>query len=395
MTQSSLPPARALVIRTYAGGIATQLLTIGIARFAYTPMLTVMQDQGVLDARLSGLLGALIYVGYLLGAMILSVLKNGALRLALFRCGLLLAVAGTFGMGLTDSPWLWGLSRFAAGFAGAAGMLLAAEFILIWLTRHKLRPDLGPHYVGLGIGICLSGVVALLLGHTMAWERQWLILGALAVLLLPLAWILTPAPDGEARRVAGQTHSGHVPATRTWFWLFAAGYFTAGWGYAVGATFSVDILKGLIGSNDAAVIIWILLGLSTSFGAIFGSVAARRFGLQKVLLLCQIGQTLALLGYALPVGPVLPFLSALLFGASFMAVVSLSLMLTGLKMPQNPGAGMARMTLLYGIGQILGPAVTGWLVETSGVYQLSLGLAVGLMVAGLGLTAAANRIETR
>ena len=34
----------------YTGGIAAQLLTIGIARFAYTPLLPVMQEQAGLTA---------------------------------------------------------------------------------------------------------------------------------------------------------------------------------------------------------------------------------------------------------------------------------------------------------------------------------------------------------
>lgn len=393
MTNAPASMQKSRIIQTYAGGFATLLLTIGIARFAYTPLLTVMQDQGVLSVKTSGWLGAMIYVGYLLGAMILSVLRNGPVRVIVFRVGLVLAVVSTFAMAVTDNPFLWGLSRLAGGFAGAAGMLLAAEFILIWLTQHKLRPDLGPHYLGLGVGICLSGVVALLLGSAIAWETQWLVFGVLSAILLPIAWRLTPTPDGEARRAASQSESKYKPATRLWFWLFGLGYFAAGWGYAVGATFSVDIHAERIGSNNAAVIIWIILGLATATGAIFGSVAARKWGLQQVLVACMSGQTVSLLGYALSSGAILPLASAVLFGACFMAVVSLSLMLTGLKMPQNPGAGMARMTLLYGVGQILGPASTGWMVATTGTYLVPLLVAVALMIAGTLLAWIANKVE--
>ncbi|MDN5569526.1 MAG: YbfB/YjiJ family MFS transporter, partial [Paracoccus sp. (in: a-proteobacteria)] len=56
----------------FAGGIAAQLLTIGIARFAYTPLLPVMQEQAGLSAEWAGILGALIYAGYLLGTLTLA-----------------------------------------------------------------------------------------------------------------------------------------------------------------------------------------------------------------------------------------------------------------------------------------------------------------------------------
>lgn len=388
---------RRAVIFAFAGGISAHLLTTGIGRFAYTPMLTVMKNQGVLDVDTGGWLGAFIYVGYLLGALVLSVLRNRDARLLTFRLGLLAAVLSTFAMALTQNTTLWAISRIASGFSGTAAMLLAAEYLMVWLSKNNLRPDLGAHYVGLGLGICLSGVLALIMGTDLAWETQWLIYGAFAALLLPFAWILIPKPDKGSNRTRPKNTKSYtyVPATPKWFWLFGLGYMTAGWGYAVGATFSVDILTDLIGSNDAAVIVWIILGLATAAGALLGSFAARYLGIQRVLILFMLGQTASLAGYAVFSGTVLPLLSALVFGACFIAVVSLALLLSGLKTPDNPGAGMARMTLAYGMGQILGPAVTGWLVAAHGNYQIALWLVVALMSAGTCLTLWANLIEER
>src|SRR5690554_7804774 len=55
--------------RVLLAGVFSQLLCIGIARFAYTPLLPVMQQQAWLSDAQGGWLAALNYAGYMLGAL--------------------------------------------------------------------------------------------------------------------------------------------------------------------------------------------------------------------------------------------------------------------------------------------------------------------------------------
>ena len=78
---------------------------------------------------------------------------------------------------------------------------------------------------------------------------------------------------------------------------------------------------------------------------------------------------------------------ALLFGGTFMGMVSLVLTMAGRYYPTRPAKMMGRMTISYGIAQILGPTVTGWLGATFGSYAgglyvaaTALGLAVLLLL---------------
>lgn len=367
----------------FAGGIAAQILTIGIARFAYTPLLPVMRAQTGLDAAGAGWLGAMIYLGYFTATLLLSVLRAPRHRLWVFRAGLVLAVLTTFQMGAAGAFWNWTLSRFLAGFSGAAGMLLAAEFILFWLRGHGRRPDLGPHFAGMGIGICLTGLVAWALGPEASWAGQWQVFGWIAAGILPLAWALVPAPPTAP--LPGQRAAPHMPDTETrrWFWFFGGGYLAAGWTYAVGATFVVDILTTAGSSGGTAALAWVVLGLSNMVGAVAGSLAARRIGARPVLLSCMVAQALSLAALTVPGGMGLHVLAAILFGATFVVIVSLSLMEAGLRRPSAPGAAMARMTLMFGLGQIGGPIVTGWLAGPAASYGLPLLLASAMALLGL------------
>jgi MFS family permease len=54
--------------------------------------------------------------------------------------------------------------------------------------------------------------------------------------------------------------------------------------------------------------------------------------------------------------------------------------------PQRAVAAFGTMTFLFGIGQMLGPVLAGWLAEASGSFASSYGLAAALAVLAIGLT---------
>jgi len=88
-------------------------------------------------------------------------------------------------------------------------------------------------------------------------------------------------------------------------------------------------------------------------------------------------------------------LSALLFGGTFIACVSLVLTMAGKFYPSNPSKFMGTMTLSFGVAQIIAPVCTGYLAEASGNYNLGLYLSTGVMIIGAMLVFKLLRIENR
>ena len=132
-TTHSSPPLRAWQV--WLGGIASLILTVGMARFAYTPMLPVMQAEAGLSITAGGWLATLNYVGYMLGALLVARIESPLWRHRLYSAGLWLAVLGTAGMALSDHVIWWALIRFLGGISGAAGMLLGTGLVLNWLMK--------------------------------------------------------------------------------------------------------------------------------------------------------------------------------------------------------------------------------------------------------------------
>src|SRR5690606_16057849 len=182
--------------RVIFAGIAALILTVGLARFAYTPLLPVMRQEAGLSLLAGGWLATLNYGGYLAGLLVASWPGGLRLKFQIYRAGLMIAVVSTAAMGMTDSLPLWALLRFVAGFSSIAGLVLASGLILDWLNRHGHRPELGLHFSGLGLGIAVSAVaVAAMAG--LPWDWQWVGLGLLGVVFFIPAWWWLPRPDGE------------------------------------------------------------------------------------------------------------------------------------------------------------------------------------------------------
>jgi len=381
-------------LKVLGAGIFSLLLALGVARFAYTPLLPLMQQQAGLGVADAGWLAAINYGGYLSGALLASLISDLVLKDRLFRLGMLLAVASTALMGLTTEPWLWAVSRFVAGLSSAAAMLFGTGLILNWLIRHNHRSELGIHFAGIGLGIAGCAAAVALMQQWLDWRQQWFALTAIGALLAVPALRWLPAPD-----TSGVTRSGEKlednPPSPLFLRLFMAAYFCAGVGYVISATFIVAIVDRLPGLSGSGTLVFLALGLAAAPACIVWDFVARRTGELNALILAAL---LQIAGILLPLaGGLLPALAgAMLFGGTFIGMVSLVLTMAGRYYPTRPAKMMGKMTLSYGLAQILGPAITGWLAAgRAGDYAVGLYLAAAVMLAGTLLLFALKAVQRR
>lgn len=370
-----------------AAGMAAMLLTVGIARFAYTPMLPLMQAQTGMSPFVGGLLATVNYAGYMSGALIASTISDARRRYLVYRVGLIAGVIGTLGMGLTTQVWAWLLLRYIAGVGGASGMLLASGMVLAFLVRHGRRPELGLHFIGLAIGIILSGALVMATNGWLDWAGQWHVFGAVTLALLIPAWFWMPAPDGA---VANRT-AGTAKVRRPGAWLLNLSYFCAGVGFVVSATFVVAAAAKVPQLSHLGPFIWIVVGVAAIPATLAWDRLARRIGDVPTLIAAY---ALQIVGIVLPVvshSAIAAIGGALLFGATFMGIVALTLALAGKRNKDNPSGAMARLTLSYGVAQIVAPAVVGRVAEMTGSYDIGMIMAGVTMAIGIVLLWAYGR----
>ncbi len=381
-------------LKVLSAGIFSLILVLGVARFSYTPLLPLMQQQAGLGVAEAGWLAAINYAGYLSGAIIASLISDLVLKDKLYRIGMVVAILSTALMGMSTDVTVWAVSRFFAGLSSAAGMLLGTGLILNWLIRHNHRSELGIHFAGIGIGIAGCALAVALMSQWLDWREQWFAFTVIGCLLLYPALRWLPPPDSSGLTKTGQKLVDKPPSA-LFMRIFMAAYFCAGFGYVVSATFIVAIVDRLPGLGGQGTLVFMAIGIAATPACFNWDLIARRTGDLNALILAAV---LQIVGILLPVvvgGLVVTIFGALLFGGTFIGMVSLVLTMAGRYYPTRPAKMMGKMTLSYGVAQIIGPAVTGWLATQLGSYNAGLYVAAAVMLVGTVLLLILKVVEKR
>jgi predicted MFS family arabinose efflux permease len=381
-------------LKVLSAGIFSLILVLGVARFAYTPLLPLMQQQAGLGVAEAGWLAAINYAGYLSGALIASRISSLLLKDRLYRVGMVLAIVSTLVMGLSTNVVVWAISRYVAGLTSAAGMLLGTGLIMNWLIRHNHRSELGIHFAGIGLGIAGCAGAVMLFTPWLDWREQWFAFTALGCLLLVPALRWLPPPDTSGLTTTGQKLQDKPPSA-LYLRVFMAAYFCAGFGYVVSVTFIVAIVNQLPGLAGWGNLVFLAIGIGAAPACINWDFIARRIGDLNALMLAAVLQIAGILLPVLVPGLWAAMLGALLFGGTFIGMVSLVLSMAGRYYPSMPAKMMGKMTLSYGVAQIIGPAITGMIGAQLGSYNAGLYVAAAVMALGAGLLFVLKLVERR
>lgn len=366
-------------LKVIVAGICSLILCVGIARFAYTPFLPIMLEQTELTSYSGGWLATFNYIGYLIGVLWIAAINDLSLKYRLYKSFLILAVLTTIGMGLTTQLWLWSLLRLISGVTSTAGIILAAGFVMSWLHRHGFKTMLGLHFSGLGMGIALPGIFIAIINNYLDWAGQWLLIGLLGIVFLLPAWLWMP-PPAKQHTTDSQTVA---PPSTIWMRLMISAYFCAGVGYVVSATFIVAILEAMPALQGLGDWIWVLLGIAAIPSCLIWDRIAENIGENLTLICSYLTLILSIVIPAVSGTFVLNLIGALLFGFTFAGIVSMMLRYIGHKFPHNPAKAMAKLTISYGIAQIISPTLVGYIVTVSHSYTLALWGAAIIVLSGV------------
>lgn len=378
----SLWPAFGLGLSVAAGN--------GLARFAYALVLPAMRDDLRWSYAEAGWLGTANAIGYILGAVSGYLLLRRLRPSQLFTLGLVLTFAALLLTGLrADHVWLT-TTRLAAGVGTAWAFACGGALVS---ARYQAHPAVrgtatGMFFAGGGIGIALAGACVNPLLAWMGspgWPAAWLLLGALAT--LASVW-----PIREARRIDGSANE--VSSERMdlrGLTSSLVSYFLVACGYIVYMTFIFAWMRDQQLSWQFGTAVWLVLG---------GVASLSPFVWRRALDAWHPGATLAtscaamLLGTLLPIlsaGSVSVLLSAAFFGVSiFIAPAAVAVLVRKTMPPAQWAKGMTFYTVLFAVGQAIGPVLSGWVADHS-----SLNASMAFAAALLGLAGALALVGQR
>jgi MFS family permease len=351
-------------------------IAMGIGRFAFTPILPMMQEDAGLSMQASGWLASANYLGYLVGA--LSAIGMRLRPTAAIRIGLLLIGASTVAMGLEHRFPVWVALRAVAGVASAWVLVFVSTWVLDQLGALGRSSLSGAVYAGVGTGIAVAGVVCLvLMGFRAPSPAAWMTLGIISLALTVAMWpLVQPGPAAIA------TAASTVPRSKRWdaeWWRLVLCYGAFGFGYIIPATFLPVMAKEVIPDPGLFGWAWPIFGAaaiaSTLLAARWGRTMSHRSVWIAASLLMGVGVVLPLVVPGL-VGIVA---AALFVGGTFMVITMAGMQEARRVAGSDTRALMAAMTSAFAVGQIVGPVCVSYLVELKRGYASALILASVLL----------------
>ena len=368
-------------------------VSLGMTRFAYALLLPPMREDLSWSYTLAGAMNTFNALGYLVGALLTPfVLRRfGAVRVLIWgalAATLFMAVTGF----LTDTSALL-FQRFLAGVSSAAvfvsGGLLAAR-----LGAHAPAQSgllLGVYYGGTGWGIVLSALmVPASLGWAQAhevlhaWSWAWWVLAGLCLCLTVLMTLIhNPlnrwAPETPSTSATSTSSQQSLKAWHQWFFALV-GYGCFGVGYIGYMTFVVALLREQGASPAQITLFYSLLGVAVVISSRVWAGLLNHF---------RGGQALSILNILLSVATAIPaitsawpmmLLSGFIFGVVFLSLVASTTAMVKHNLPPAQWAsGISAFTVIFALGQIIGPVVVGWIADGPG------GLQRGLVFSSLAL----------
>lgn len=352
-------------------------MAMGLGRFVYTPILPGMMEELGLSASDAGLIASVNFAGYLLGAILASLIgglgRERLIGMAALVANAVLLVA----MALTENLHAFIVIRFLAGMASAFVLI----FLITLVMRHLVtagRGDLQDVYFGgVGIGMASSSLlVGWLAAVDAGWQAAWIWTSVVAFLGSALVFVLVDEPRGS-RGVAAE---GALPMTPAMVRIIIA-YGFAGFGYVVTATFLMAIVRQGEAGTSAETLVWTVTGIAAAISVWFWNRIARRTGKANAFAGACVFQAIGVAASVAVGGVAGPLIGGALLGLTFMATTALGFQIAHELADGTQRRAVALLTVAFGVGQILGPMIAGYVADRTGTFTAPSMLAAAVLVA--------------
>lgn len=275
-------------------GLSGSLVAIGLARFAYTPLIPSLIEQHWFSASEAVTLGAANFAGYLVGALVGRPLAAALSNRNALRLLMALATVAFFACGFPLSASWFFVWRFLSGLAGGSIMVLVATSILPHIPAARRGFVSGMIFLGLGLGIAASGTLIPEL-MTLGLRQTWMGLGVVSLILTAISWFGWPASNPPAPAAASHPAHAEAHAPRSLGVVYGQ-YAANALGLVPAMILLVDyVARGLNRGPGTGAVFWVIYGVAAIAGPVLNGYMADRIGFRAAYRMALVLQGFAAL----------------------------------------------------------------------------------------------------
>ena len=373
-------------------GCAALAAAMGIGRFAFTPILPMMQAEGALEVAQGGWLASANYLGYLVGSLT-AIRISWSPRVAI-RAGLCAVGASTFAMGAVHSMGAWLALRAIAGAASAWILVFVSAWCLDQFESRaaaRRAPMLGAVvFSGVGVGIALAGILCtLLLIEKVSADDAWIALGSASLAVAAATWGIFGEAAGRPSAAPSSANPCNADAVR-----LAVCYGAFGFGYIIPATFLSTMARDAFPDPAVYGWTWPLFGAAAAASTFCAAAWGGKLSPRALWIAAHVGMAAGVVIPLALAGLTGIIASGALVGGTFMVVT-----MAGMQEARRvAGVGarrlIAAMTSSFAAGQIVGPLLVSFLAARGHGFAPALALA-GAVLAASAFTLAIHSPKPR
>jgi predicted MFS family arabinose efflux permease len=370
------------------GGLAAMTAALGIGRFVYTPILPAMLGALGWSKSDAGLIASANFLGYLVGALLAGLPFVRRRPRFWLLTALAVSAVSTGAMAVPSDIASFAALRFIGGIASAFVIVCASTLVLERLSRSGRGQLSAIHFAGVGFGIVISAIaVSVLLASGAGWRSLWIGSGSISILVAIVAAVLIPA----ASDIAASPEPVASRAGPSGIGMMAVAYGLFGFGYVITTTFLVAIVRLTADIRVLEPWIWILFGLAAIPSVAIWARLGERIGAMNAFAVACLIEAVGVAASVEWVTITGVCVSALLLGGTFMGLTALGFIAARTLSAGNPHWAFGRMTASFGIGQMIGPTLAGFLSERLGDFRVASLIAAGALVAAAALAVRTSR----
>lgn len=392
-------------------GLIGVFACLGLGRFALGMLLPSIGESLNLTYSQMGFISTGNFIGYLLAVLVsgLWTIRIGSRRLiflALLLVGITMILSS-----LAESFTYLLIVYTLTGIGSGASNVPIMALISSWFTSRLRGMAAGFIVCGSGFAIIFTGKFIPFINEISepahGWRIAWVILGVMVIFIAFICLLLLRnSPQEIGLKQAGfNKDNDQAPLITTekdksiykrWI-IYYLGiiYFFFGYTYVIYITFIVTTLiteKGF--SEEMAGNLWSMIGFMSLFsGPVFGYLSDK-YSRKTGLIIVFAFQMAAYLIVASRLTDIFLYISIGLFGIVAWSIPSImAATISDYVKPEKAASAFGFITFIFGIGQIIGPAVAGILAELSGSFSSSFYMAAAFAGIAILLSASLKKTE--